>query len=158
MSITNLPNCCIRIDKPTPSRIIVAAIEVIQPRLGIVDIAPVTEGVHSAQGGGKCPTHAPCFAPRAIGIGNHFRPRAVHQPGHIALGVLEVEIFRAVKVHRQRPNGIIGEVHPIGTPGHFHQLVAQIVVVISGAVDSFRNALDICQPCSYYSKAGLAAR
>ena len=33
--------------------------------------------------------------------------------------------------------------HPIGTPGHFHQLVAQIVVVVSSAVDSFRNALSI---------------
>ena len=134
-------NKAVGIDKPTPSRIIVAAIEVIQPRLGIVDIAPVTQGIHSSQGGGKCPAHAPCFAPRAVGIGNHLCPRAVYQPGHIALGVLEVEILRAVKVYGHGSNGIVGKVHPIGTPGHFHQLVAQIVVVVSSAAHGFGNTL-----------------
>ena len=112
-----------------------------QPCISSVDIAPVTEGIHSSQGGGKCPAHAPRFAPRTVGIGNHFRPCAVRQSGHIALGVLEVEILRTVKVYGHGPNSIIGEVHPIGTPGHFHQLVAQIVVVISGAVYGFGNTL-----------------
>ena len=46
-------NKAVCIDKPTPNGIIIPAIEVIQPRLGIVDIASVAEGIHSSQGGGK---------------------------------------------------------------------------------------------------------
>ena len=109
-------NKAVGIDKPIPSRIIVAAIEVIQPRLGIVDIAPVTQGIHSSQGGGKCPAHAPCFAPRAVGIGNHLCPRAVYQPGHIALRIPEVEIVRPVVVHGHGTDSVVGDGVPPANP------------------------------------------
>lgn len=96
--------------------------------------------------------------PWVIGIGGDLNAKLAENAGHIALGISRIEVFLTVENERGRTNVIIGEVHAVAAPGHFHQLVAQIVVVVGGAVDSFRNALDICQPCSYYSKAGLAAR
>ena len=56
----------------------------------------IAEGVEFAQrvrhgaGGGQR------TAPRVIGISNHLRAVAVHQSGHVALRVLQVEILRAV--------------------------------------------------------------
>ena len=42
----------IRIDKPSPDRVIVPAAEVVQTRLGVIDVPAVAQGVRSAEGGG----------------------------------------------------------------------------------------------------------
>ena len=39
----------IRVDKPSPDRVIVPAGEVVQPRFGIVDIPAIAQGVRSAR-------------------------------------------------------------------------------------------------------------
>ena len=95
--------------------------------------------------------------PWVIGIGGDLNAKLAKNAGHIALGISGIVVLLTVENDRDRPNGIIGKVHPIGAPGHFHQLVAQVIIVVGRAVYGLGNALDICQPCPYYSKAGLAA-
>ena len=41
----------IRIDKPSPDRVIIPAAEVVQARLAVVDIPAVAQGICSAEGG-----------------------------------------------------------------------------------------------------------
>ena len=43
----------VRIDKSADFRVVISALQVVQPCFGIVDIAAVAEGVHLAQGGGE---------------------------------------------------------------------------------------------------------
>ena len=41
----------VRIDKPSPGRVIIPAAEVVQARLAVVDIPAVAQGICSAEGG-----------------------------------------------------------------------------------------------------------
>ena len=41
----------IRIDKPSPDRVIVPAAEVVQARLGVIDVPAITQGVRGTEGG-----------------------------------------------------------------------------------------------------------
>ena len=105
--------CCnvsIRVDKPPGFGIIVSALEIVQPRFGIIDIPAVAEGVKFAQrvrhgaGGGQRIT--PCI----IGVRYHLRAAAVDQPGHIALCILQVEVLRAIVGDGHGPQLVVGEV------------------------------------------------
>ena len=58
----------VRIDKPSPNRVIVPAAEVVEPRLGVIDVPAIAQGVRGAEGGGH----------GAAGI---------HKTGNVALGV-----------------------------------------------------------------------
>ena len=59
----------------------------------------IAEGVQLAQrvrhgaGGGQR------IAPRVIGVRHHLRAAAGHQPGHVALRILQVEVLRAIELH-----------------------------------------------------------
>ena len=64
---------CIRINKPAHFRIIVSALEVVQPRLGIVDIPSVSQGIEGAEvfcGGVGCDKAS---APGNIGAGDDLQ-------------------------------------------------------------------------------------
>ena len=106
----------VSIDEPAPSRIVVATIEVIQPRFRVVDVAPIAERVKSAESGGERPACAPRLAPRVIGVGHHLCPRAVHQTGHISLRIPEVEIVRPVVVHGHGTDSVVGDGVPPANP------------------------------------------
>ena len=54
-----------------------------------------------------------------------------------------IEVLCAVAVHGQWAGGIVGEVQLIAAPRQLHQLVAQIMVIVGRAVDSFRDALAV---------------
>ena len=82
----------IRIDKPTPPRVIIPALQIVQPRLCVVDIPAVAEGVlcaegccHRAGGGQRV---APCVVGIARGDGSlrRFRQAVVLIVG-IARGI-----------------------------------------------------------------------
>ena len=83
-------------NEPPRFGIIITALEVVQPRLRIIDIPAVAEGVEIAQrvrhgaGGGQGIT--PCV----IGVRHHLCTAAVHKTGHVALRVLQVEVLRAI--------------------------------------------------------------
>ena len=131
----------IRIDKPAPRRAIVPALQIVQPRLCVVDVSSVAQGVLCAEG---CCQRAGCaqwIAPCVVGVSYDARAAGADKAGHVALRVLDVEILRAVVVHGQRAGRVVGEVQLIAAPRQLHQLVAQIMVIVRRAVNGFRDAL-----------------
>ena len=131
----------IRIDKPTPPRVIVPALQIVQPRFRVVDVSAVAQRVLFAEGGGQRAGGGQQIAPCVVGVGHDARAACADEAGHVALCVLDVKIFRAVAVHGQRAGRVVGEVQLIAAPRQLHQLVAQIMVIIRRAVDGFRDAL-----------------
>ena len=130
----------IRIDKPTPARVIIPALQIVQPGFCVVDIAAVAERVGCAEGGGQRAGGGQRIAPCVVGVGHDARAAGIDKAGHVALRVLDVEILRAVVAHGQRAGRIVGEVQLIAAPRQLHQLVAQIMVIVRRAVDGFRDA------------------
>ena len=133
----------IRIDKPSPNRVIVPAGEVVQARLGVVDIPAVAQGVRGAEGGSHGAVGGHGRTPGIVGVGHHLGAAGVHKTGNVALGVLQIEILDAVMRHGRRPQAVVGEVHPVAAPGQVRQGVAQIGIVVRRAVDGLGNALAV---------------
>ena len=76
------------VDEPMCYRVVISALEVIEPSLGVVVVASVAQRVdlrHCACGGEDV---APCV----IGIGSHRRAAAIDQLDHIALQVQDIVI------------------------------------------------------------------
>ena len=133
----------IRIDKPTPPRVIIPALQVIQPSLCIVDIPAVAQGVLFAEGGGQRACGGQRIAPCIKGVGHDSRAAGVDHAGHVALRVLDVEVLRSIAVHGQRAGRVVGKVQLVAAPRQLHQLVAQIMVIVRRAVDGLRDALAV---------------
>ena len=72
---------------------------IIDPGFGIVDIPAVAEGIEFAQRVGHGAGGGQRIAPRIVGVRHHLRAAAVDQPGHVALRVLQVEVFRTIVLH-----------------------------------------------------------
>ena len=128
----------IRIDKPTPRRVIIPALQIVQPRLRVVDVSAVAQGVLFAEGCCHRTGGGQRVAPCVVGVGHDARAAGADKA---ALRVLDVEILRAVAVHGQRAGRVVGEVQLIAAPRQLHQLVAQIMVIVRRAVDGLRDAL-----------------
>ena len=92
----------IRIDKPAPPRVIIPALQIVQPRFRVVDVSAVAQGVLFAEGGGHRAGGGQRIAPCVVGVGHDTRAAGGDEAGHVALCVLDVKIFRAVAVHGQR--------------------------------------------------------
>ena len=112
----------IRIDKPSPYRVIVPAAEVVQARLGVVDIPAIAQGIHSTQRGRHGTADGHGRTPGVIGVGHHLGAAGVHKTGDIALGIFQVEIPVAVVRHGRRANGVVGKMQLVAAPGHLRQL------------------------------------
>ena len=83
-------NKSVRADKPPELRVIIAAVEIIKARLGIVIIPPVAEGVFVAHGvaGGVGDS---AFAPGVVAVLSHDLPRGGPDDGdNIPLDIVEV--------------------------------------------------------------------
>ena len=130
----------IRIDKPPPPRVIVSALQIIQPRFRVVDVSAVAQGVLFAEGCCQRAGGAQRIAPCVVGVGHDARAACADEAGHVALRVLDVEILRAVAVHGQRTGRVVDKVQLIAAPRQLHQLVTQIMVIIRRAVDGLRDA------------------
>ena len=133
----------IRIDKPAPPRVIIPALQIVQPRFRVVDVSAVAQRVLFAEGGGQRAGGGQQIAPCVVGVGHDARAACADEAGHVALRVLDVEILRAVAVHGQRAGRVVGEVQLIAAPRQLHQLVAQIMVIVRRAVDGLRDALAV---------------
>ena len=138
---TTVINYTVRIDKPTPPRVIVPALQIVQPRFRVVDVSAVAQGVLFAEGGGQRAGGGQRVAPCVVGVGHNARAAGGDETGHVALRVLDVEILRAVAVHGQRAGRVVGKVQLIAAPRQLHQLVVQIMVIVRRAVDGLRDAL-----------------
>ena len=71
-------------------------VHIVQFRLGVVDIAPVAEGVVGAQGGCQGAGDGEGLAPGVIGVGNHRASRSVQDCRHIPLQVGGIVVCGAV--------------------------------------------------------------
>ena len=131
----------VRIDKPPPPRVIIPALQIIQPRFRVVDVPAVAQGVLCTEGSCHRAGGAQRIAPCVVGVIHDARAAGADKAGHVALCVLDVEILRAVAVHGQRAGRVVGEVQLIAAPRQLHQLVTQIMVIVRRAVDDFRDAL-----------------
>ena len=87
-----------------------------------------------------CAGGAQRVAPCVVGVGHDAGTAGADKAGHVALRVLDVEVLCAVAVHGQRAGRVVGKVQLIAVPRQLHQLVAQIMVIIRRAVDSFCDA------------------
>jgi hypothetical protein len=58
----------IRIDKSAPPRVIIPALQIVQPRLRVVDVPAVAQGVLFAEGGGQRAGGGQRIAPCVVGI------------------------------------------------------------------------------------------
>ena len=114
-----------------------------QPRLGVVNVSAVAQGVLCAEGCCQRAGGGQRIAPCVVGVVHDARAAGIDETGHVALCVLDVEILRAVAVHGQRAGRVVGEVQLIAAPRQLHQLVAQIMVIICRAVNGFRDALAV---------------
>ena len=133
----------IRIDKPAPPRVIIPALQIVQPRLRVVDVPAVAQGVLFAEGARHRAGGGQRIAPCVVGVGHNARAAGIDKAGHLDLCVLDVKIFRAVVVHGQRAGRVVGEVQLVAAPRQLHQLVAQIMVIVRRTVDGFRDALAV---------------
>lgn len=77
----------IRIDKPSPGGVIIPAAEVVQPRLAVIDIPTIAQGIRGAEGGGHGAVGGHGRAPGIVGVGHHLGAAGVHKTGNIALGI-----------------------------------------------------------------------
>ncbi len=88
----------IRINKSAHFGVIVSALEVVQPRLGIVVISAVSEGGDVGQGAGGGEN----IAPGVVGVGSVDRTGGVDDLQDIALQVSDVEVPGAARIGRKR--------------------------------------------------------
>ena len=148
----------IRIDKPSPDRVIVPAAEVVQARLGVVDVPAIAQGIRGAEGGGHGAIGGHGRTPGVVGVGHHLGAAGIDKTGDIALGIFQVEIPVAVVRHRRRASGVVGKVQLVAAPGHLRQLIAQVREVVRCAVDRFENALSVGIVAVGGAAAGCAHR
>ena len=130
----------IRIDKPTPPRVIVPALQIIQPGFRVVDVSAVAQGVLCAEGGGQRAGGGQRVAPCVVGVGHDAGAAGADKAGHIALCVLDVEVLRAVVAHGQRAGRVVGEVQLIAAPRQLHQQVAPTRVAVAVVDGAHRRA------------------
>ena len=131
----------IRADKPPELRVIIAAVEIVQPRLGVVIVPTVAEGILIAHGvaGGVGDS---AFAPGVVAVLSHDLPRGGPDDGYnIPLDIVEV-----VEQH-----GTVGKAHALAgavveephdrIPGFLRQNLAAVE-------EEFRGGAVHCFGCS----------
>ena len=114
--------------------VIVSALEVVEAGFGIIDIAPVAQGVVGAQGAGHGTGGAENVAPGIVGIGDHSRSGGVQDRGDIALEVGGIIVSGAVAGDGQRrTTGIVGKGQGVAAHGHLAQLAAIVDIAVCRA-------------------------
>ena len=141
MYTSNLSQHTISICPSTNLRIVITAGYIVQFCFGVVDIAPVAEGVVGAQGGCQGAGDGEGFAPGVIGVGNHRASRSVQDCRHIPLQVGGVVVGGAVVGHGHgNAIGVVGEVQGVAAYGHLAELTAVVDIAIGhravGTADS----------------------
>ena len=106
---------------------------IIDPGFGIIDIPTVAEGVELTQRVGHSAGGGQRIAPRVIGVRHHLRAAAVDQPGHIALRVLQVEVFRTIVCDGHGADLVVGEVQGSAAGGRVNVDLRQRVTEVGVA-------------------------
>ena len=89
----------IRIQEPADLGVVVTALQVVEPRLGVVDITTVTEGVQGTESACQGFGNSEAFAPTVVRIFYDSAAIAVNQLDNIPLSGADVVVICAVVVH-----------------------------------------------------------
>lgn len=124
--------------EPADSRIIIPALQVVEPRLAVIIVSAIAQGVgvcHSAGGGGD-------IAVGVIGVGGYNGVAdAVHQVDDVTLEVRDVEVLGAIVGHAVRCTvGVIGEIYGGAAKGLPEEAAAGVGVGVLDAVYGFGGA------------------
>ena len=118
------------VDEPTYLRIIITALEIIQPGFSIVDVATVAQRVHLPQGIRHTSGDGKDVTPCIVGILHDSSSAGVQDGDNITLQILHIVIDGIIECNR-----IISEVQRIAADCHLHQGTAVVEVLIgSGTV------------------------
>ena len=131
----------IRTDEAAKFRVIIPAVEIVQPRLGIVVVPSVAEGVFVAHGvaGGVGDS---AVAPGVVAVGGHDLPRSGADDGYnVPLDIVEiVEQHSPVGEAHALAGAVVEEAHN-GIPGLLRQNLAAVEEEFrGGAVDCLAGA------------------
>ena len=85
-------NGVICIDKPAPSRIVIPAPQVIEPRLFIIDISTIPERLHRTESAGEGTRLADRLAPSIVLVFYYLAAVCVNQRDDVALQVVQVGV------------------------------------------------------------------
>ena len=115
----------IRIDKPTPLRIIVPTPQIIQPRLLIKDIPAIAERLHLAQRFRQLASAPQRRTPRIVAVADDGIAILIQNRNNVALQALDVGIRRAIVHHHCRTVlRVVEEVQLVAALGHVDNVLA----------------------------------
>ena len=141
MNAANLPNSVIHTNKSPELRVIVSAIEIVQPGFGVVIIPPVAEGIlvaHGVAGG----VGDGAFAPGVVVVlGHNLSGSSPDNGNNIPLDIVEVvEQHGPVGKAHALAGAVVEEAHN-GIPGFLRQDLAAVEEKFrGGAIDRFAGA------------------
>ena len=128
----------IRINEPPNLRIIVAALQIVESRLGVIPIAAVAVGVLHAKGSGQGPGRSDELAPAVVGVADNGGSSSIRNSCHITLEVCEIEVLTAIVSHGERSAiAVIGVMERLGSGGLKGYFPAQVSVLRRNAIDRF---------------------
>ena len=115
----------IRIDKPTPLRIIVPTPQIIQPRLLIKHIPAIAERLHLAQRFRQLASAPQRRTPRIVAVADDGIAILIQNRNNVALQALDVGIRRAIVHHHCRTVlRVVEEVQLVAALGHVDNVLA----------------------------------
>ena len=115
----------IRIDKPTPLRIIVPTPQIVQPRLLIEHIPAITERLHLAQRFRQFASAPQRRTPRIVAVADDGIAILIQNRNNVALQALDVGIRRAIVHHHCRTVlRVVEEVQLVAALGHVDNVLA----------------------------------
>ena len=115
----------IRIDKPTPLRIIVPTPQIVQPRLLIKHIPAIAERLHLAQRFRQLASAPQRRTPRIVAVADDGIAILIQNRNNVALQALDVGIRRAIVHHHCRTVlRVVEEVQLVAALGHVDNVLA----------------------------------
>ena len=115
----------IRIDKPTPLRIIVPTPQIVQPRLLIEHIPAIAERLHLAQRLRQLTSTPQRRTPRIVAVADDGIAILIQNRNNVALQALDVGIRRAIVHHHCRTVlRVVEEVQLVAALGHVDNVLA----------------------------------
>ena len=87
------------VNKPSPSRLVIPAPQIVKSGLLIIHIPTIAERIQRTNRCCQTAGFADRITPRIINIFYHLRTIRVNQRNHIALQVVDIEIVHAIETH-----------------------------------------------------------
>ena len=112
-------NSIVTINKPTNFRVIVTALEIVQPGFGVVVISAIAEGVHFAYGFRLRAADAHQLAPAVVDIADDLGSAAVQDADDVSLAVADVVILTIAPLEPEDVPAFVVVVIGLYVTGHF---------------------------------------